>query len=171
MAITNRNNHLVLGKRAILVRDVTDSVANRKSMDWIMQRFPIEESEVWECIDAVADLDLLTSGVHLKVRNTSDDKQDIIIEVAQISDTFFIKTLQYGKIFLPKSNDFEQIFNVGLNRLALESYQDVVNGSISYQESDLHLLTYNAFNKELESVLSTDKVLELLKESDNEAQV
>jgi len=133
MPITNRNNHLVVGKRAILIRDITESVCNRKSMDWIKNRYPIDEMEVWECIDTIADIDDLPAGVHLKVRNTSADKQDIVMEVAQISDTFFIKTIQYGKIFLPDSDDFELIFNVGLNRLALESYDDIVNGSISYQ--------------------------------------
>ncbi len=169
MPITNRNNHLVVGKRAILIRDITESVCNRKSMDWIKNRYPIDEMEVWECIDTIADIDDLPAGVHLKVRNTSADKQDIVMEVAQISDVFFIKTIQYGKIFLPDSDDFELIFNVGLNRLALESYDDIVNGSISYQESDLHNLTYNAFSKELESILTPHEIVRLLRESDETA--
>ena len=170
MAITNRSNHLVVGKRAILVRDVTESVCNRKSMDWIKNRYPIDELEVWECVDTIADIDELPAGVHLKVKNNSKDKQDIIMEVAQISDIFFIKAIQYGKIFLPDSNDFEAVFNSGLNRLALESYEDVVNGSISYQESDLHNLTFNAFNKELENILTPREILRLLRETD-EAQI
>ena len=78
MPITNRNNHLVVGKRAILIRDITESVCNRKSMDWIKNRYPIDEMEVWECIDTIADIDDLPAGVHLKVRNTSADKQDIV---------------------------------------------------------------------------------------------
>jgi len=166
MAITNRNNHLVVGKRAILVRDVTDSVCNRKTIDWIKQRFPIDDNEIWECIDTIADIDTLSTGTHLKVKNTSEDKHNIIMEVAQISDLFFIKTIQYGKIFLPNSDNFEEIFNAGLNRLALESYEDVVNGKISYEESDLHLLTFNAFNNELQGILTDNEVLNLLKESD-----
>ena len=166
MAITSRNNHLVVGKRAVLIRDVCDSVCNRKSMEWIQNRYPVDQLEVWECIDTIADIDNLTSGVNLKVKNNSKDKQNIIMEVAQISDTFFIKAIQYGKIFLPDSDNFEEVFNAGLNRLALESYEDVVNGSISYQESDLHNLTFNAFNKELEGILTPREILNLLKEND-----
>ena len=54
--ITNRNGHLIYGKRAVLIRDVTESVCDRKKMDWLTQRFPLADYEVLECIDCIADL-------------------------------------------------------------------------------------------------------------------
>ena len=93
--ISSRNNHLVIGKRAVLVRDVVDSVCARNSVDFITRRFPVNLQEIWECIDAIADIDRLGRGVHLKVNNSSNDRQNINLETIQISDIFFIKTVQY----------------------------------------------------------------------------
>ena len=105
--IASRNNHLVVGKRAVLIRDITDSVCARNNIDFITRRFPVNITEVWECIDAIADIDRIGRGVHLKVSNTSQDRQNINLETVQISDIFFIKVIQFGKIFLPESNNSE----------------------------------------------------------------
>ena len=103
--ISSRNNHLVVGKRAVLVRDVVNSVCDRHTIEFITKRFPVSLIEIWECIDTIADIDSLGRGLHLKVVNNSSDRQDIKIEAVQISDTFFIKVVQFGKIFLPECND------------------------------------------------------------------
>ena len=55
--------------------------------------------------------------MHLKVINSSLDRQDIKIEAVQISDTFFIKVIQFGKIFLPECNDFSKLFDKGFIKL------------------------------------------------------
>ena len=110
--ISSRNNHLVVGKRAILVRDVVNSVCDRQTIEFITKRFPVDLLEIWECIDTIADIDSLGRGVHLKVVNNSLDRQDIKIETVQISDTFFIKVVQFGKIFLPESNNFNELYDI-----------------------------------------------------------
>ena len=55
--ISSRNNHLVVGKRAILVRDVVNSVCDRQTIEFITKRFPVDLLEIWECIDALADIE------------------------------------------------------------------------------------------------------------------
>ena len=97
--ISSRNNHLVIGKRAVLVRDVVDSVCARNSVDFITRRFPVNLQEIWECIDAIADIDRLGRGVHLKVNNSSNDRQNINLETIQISDIFLLKQFSMEKYF------------------------------------------------------------------------
>tara|TARA_X000000950_G_scaffold272835_1_gene355921 strand:+ start:1988 stop:2497 length:510 start_codon:yes stop_codon:yes gene_type:complete len=164
--ISSRNNHLVIGKRAVLVRDVVDSVCARNSVDFITRRFPVNLQEIWECIDAIADIDRLGRGVHLKVNNSSNDRQNINLETIQISDIFFIKTVQYGKVFLPDSNNFNTLFDTGFIKLATEVYGDLVEGSNTFEESDLHVVIYKAIDNAIGDTLSNEEMYRLLKEQD-----
>ena len=97
-------------------------------------------------IDTVADIDRIGRGVHLKVSNTSQDRQNINLETVQISDTFFIKVIQFGKIFLPESNDFNELFDKGFIKLATEVYGDLTQGVTTFEESDVHVVIYKAID-------------------------
>jgi len=165
--ISSRNNHLVIGKRAVLVRDVVDSVCDRQSIDFITKRFPVNLSEIWECIDALADIDRLGRGVHLKVINNSIDRQDVKIETVQISDTFFIKVIQFGKIFLPESNNFNELFDKGFIKLAVEVYDDITQGIDTFEESELHVVVYKAIDGAIGDTLSNDELFKLLQVEDD----
>lgn len=164
--ISSRNNHLVVGKRAVLIRDIVDSVCARNTIEFITKRFPVNLSEIWECIDTIADIDKLGRGVHLKVINNSSDRQDIKIETIQISDTFFIKVIQFGKIFLPECNDFNKLFDKGFIRLAVEVYDDLTRGIDTFQESELHIVVHKAIDGAIGDTLSNDELFSLLKIED-----
>jgi len=164
--IASRNNHLVVGKRAVLIRDITDSVCARNDIDFITRRFPVNISEVWECIDAIADIDRIGRGVHLKVSNTSQDRQNINLETVQISDIFFIKVIQFGKIFLPESNNFNKLFDKGFIKLAAEVYVDLTQGVTTFEESDVHVVIHRAIDNAIGDTLTNDEMYNLLKEQD-----
>jgi len=164
--IASRNNHLVVGKRAVLIRDITDSVCARNDIDFITRRFPVSVSEVWECIDAIADIDRIGRGVHLKVSNTSQDRQNINLETVQISDIFFIKVIQFGKIFLPESNNFNKLFDKGFIKLAAEVYGDLAQGVTTFEESDVHVVIHRAIDNAIGDTLTNDEMYNLLKEQD-----
>jgi len=164
--IASRNNHLVVGKRAVLIRDITDSVCARNDIDFITRRFPVNISEVWECIDAIADIDRIGRGVHLKVSNTSQDRQNINLETVQISDIFFIKVIQFGKIFLPESNNFNKLFDKGFIKLAAEVYGDLTQGVTTFEESDVHVVIHRAIDHAIGDTLTNDEMYNLLKEQD-----
>ena len=164
--IASRNNHLVVGKRAVLIRDITDSVCARNDIDFITRRFPVNITEVWECIDAIADIDRIGRGVHLKVSNTSQDRQNINLETVQISDIFFIKVIQFGKIFLPESNNFNKLFDKGFIKLAAEVYGDLTQGVTTFEESDVHVVIHRAIDNAIGDTLTNDQMYNLLKEQD-----
>ena len=167
--ISSRNNHLVVGKRAVLIRDIVDSVCARNTIEFITKRYPVSLLEIWECIDAIADIDKLGRGVHLKVNNSSSDRQNINLETIQISDTFFIKVVQFGKIFLPDSNDFSKLFDTGFIKLATEVYGDLSQGISTFEESDVHVVVYKAIDNAIGDTISNDELYRLLKEQDERA--
>jgi len=167
--IETRNNTLVIGKLAVPVRNITDSIIDRKTINYITKRFPVSLPEIWECIDAIADIDKLGRGVHLKVNNSSSDRQNINLETIQISDTLFIKVVQFGKIFLPDSNDFSKLFDTGFIKLATEVYGDLVQGISTFEESDVHVVVHKAIDNAIGDTISNDELYRLLKEQDERA--
>ena len=168
--IDTRNGHLVVGKVAVPVREVTASVCDRMSMEWICNRYPLTKQEVIECIDCVADLDNIDAGVHLSLTNGSSDIGQLTVETSMMSDTFFLKTIQYGKVFLENEDDFNILYDKGFRMCAIESFEDDLNGSIGYESSDLHIIVYNAIMDIVDTEFDKQEFINFLKGED-ESQV
>ena len=169
MNINTRNGYLVLGRHAVPVREVTNAVCDRKDIDWICTRYPLNNQEVMECIDCVADLDKLDKGVHLELANGSDVTGQVTIETRQMSDTFFVKTIQYGKVFLPNELDFNTLYDKGFRMCAIESFEDVLNNSVGYESSDLHVVVYDAITSITDEEFDKQLFVNFMKEQDETA--
>ena len=164
--ITNRNGHLIYGKRAVLIRDVTESVCDRKKMDWLTQRFPLAELEVLECIDCIADIENLGPGEHLKLNNAGD-AQDVQLETISISDTIFLKLIQFGRIYNPECTDIDFLFDQGFKVASIEVFEDLVAGHSNFENSELHSQVYNAYKRCLGNTIEDHIMLNLLKETND----
>ena len=169
MNINTRNGHLVIGKHAVPVREVTNVVCDRRDMEYITNRYPISPQEVMDCIDCIADLDKLDQGIHLELANGSDDIGKVTIETRQMSDTFFLKTIQYGKVFLPQVSDFNALYDKGFRMCAIESFEDVLNNSVGYESSDLHVIVHDAIMNITDQEFDKELFVKFLKEEDETA--
>lgn len=156
-SISNRNGHLIIGRHAVPVREVADSICDRMDIEWLTARYPLVKEEIMDCMDCVADIDKLSGSGHLTLRNTADKIGEITLETKSISDVFFLKTIQYGRVFLPNEYDFNILYDKGFRMFAIESFEDDLNNSVTFKSSDTHVIVYNAimditvedFNKEL----------------------
>jgi len=169
MNISTRNGHLVSGRHAVPVREVVNSVCDRNDMDYITTRYPLQPQEVMDCIDCVADLDKLDHGIHLELANGSDTVGEVTIETRQMSDTFFVKTIQYGKVFLPQEADFNKLYDKGFRMCAIESFEDVLNNSVGYESSDLHVIVHDAIMNITDEEFDKELFVKFLKEQDETA--
>jgi hypothetical protein len=168
--ISTRNGHLIYGKVAVPVREVTNSICDRASMEYICKRYPLTPNQVMECVDAVADIDNLDAGTHLVLRNGSDNSGEVTIEITSISDTFFLKVIQYGRVFLEQEVNFNLLYDKGFRMCAIEIFEDILNGSVGYENSDLHVIVYNAIMEIVDDNFDKELFIKFLKEED-EAQV
>jgi len=166
--IKTRNNTLVIGKLSVPVRNITDSVIDRKTMDYITKRFPVSVEEVFECIDAIADIETLTGAGHLSVRNTGTG-QDIILECTSISDVLWLKLIQYGKVFSPNEEKFPLIFDKGFRICAIECLDDVVHNRTDFEGSEIHSIVFDAIASVVNNGVNYQTMLDLLKGQDEEA--
>ncbi len=158
----NATRTLVVGKHAVPVRQVTEAICERRPFDWIQIRFPVTKSEIFECIDAVADIDNFRKGEHLKLENVGEG-DDILIKVLSISDTCFIKVLQFGRVYLHNSVEMEEVFDKGLCMLAYLCFKDVVENQKDFIDSDpLSEIVLEAFRNACEH--SDNELYNILKE-------
>ena len=166
--IETRNNTLVIGKLAVPVRNITESVIDRKSMDYITKRFPVSVKEVFECIDAIADIETLNGTGHLSVRNTGSGT-DIILECTSISDVLWLKLIQYGKVFSPDEEKFSLLFDKGFKISAIECLEDVVANKTDFENSEIHSIVFDAIASVVNNGVNYQTMLDLLKGQNEES--
>ena len=163
--IETRNGNLVVSKKSILVRQVTTSICDRQPMDWLLKRYPLTKEDIFECIDTISDLDDFDNSQHIKIVNDGD-AQDIQLRTTAISDIMFLKLIAFGRIFSPKVDNIDDLYNIGFKQVAIECYTDLVEGNLDFENSELHDIVFQAFDKCLENTARPEVILELLKEDE-----
>ena len=163
--IETRNGNLVVSKKSILVRQVTSSICDRQPMDWLLKRYPLTKEDIFECIDTISDLDDFDNSQHIKIVNDGD-AQDIQLRTTAISDIMFLKLIAFGRIFSPNVDNIDDLYNIGFKQVAIECYTDLVEGNLDFENSELHDIVFQAFDKCLENTARPEVILELLKEDE-----
>lgn len=164
--ISTRNGHLVVGKHAVPVREVTDAICDRVEMDWLTSRYPLKDFEIMECLDCIADLENLDAGIHLQLENVDEQVGKLTIEARQMSDVYFLKVIQYGKVFLENETDFNILYDKGFRMSAIESFEDDLNGSVTFESSDLHNIVYSAIMDITDGEFNKQDFINFLKQQD-----
>ena len=157
-------NLLTLESSGILVKEIWDAVAEHKDVEWLMNRYPITEHEIFECIDALIDLTEPHDHDFIQLRCTRGGTAiaDIDIETVGITDRIFFSLVSYGKTFNYDVIDIQHLFVEGLIMVISECLADIKQGANDYLNSDLHTKVYNAFIEAYSKVGSVDEILEVL---------
>jgi len=163
-SIVNINGHLVIGKLQVPVRNITDYILNRYSLEEIRKRFPVTTDEIFECLDAIADHDTIQVNDRLVVVNQSTDKDNILLVTTNISDIIFLKILQFGYLKTPNENDLNKLFDIGFRELAIESFEDKIAGTgVVEQSSEIHSIVSSAIENAIPEI-TTEEILRYLKD-------
>ena len=163
--IKTRNNTLVIGKMSVPVRNITDSIIERKSMDYITKRFPVSAQEVFECVDAIADIETFNGTGHLSVRNNGSN-DEIVLECTAISDVLWLKLIQYGRVFKSDVDAFHLLFDKGFRMCAIECLDDIVNDRTDFESSELHNIVFDSITSVINNNINYQTMLNLLKGQD-----
>ncbi len=161
--ISNLNGTLVIGALKVPVRNVTDALLDRSPLAVIQKRFPVSEEEIFECLDAVADHDTIDIHDRLVVVNQSVEHDEITLATTSIADTIFLKVLQMGRNTNINITDINELYEIGFRTLAIESYEDQVNGNNQLEEiSDIHSIVNSAISNAVPD-LEPSTILKFLK--------
>jgi len=168
--ITTRNGNIVVGSLFVPIRDIISDVLDRRRMDWITNRYPVTEADVLDAVDYLADhYDFDGSNlINLRIEIREGFLE---IQPTSVSDSIFLKLIQFGRIFTPKDTNIESLFNKGFLNCVIESIEAKLEGSLDTQIDNLHGIIYNSVKKALsDSDLTDQAILDLLKE-ENEVTV
>lgn len=159
--ISNRNGYLVVGKFSVPIREITDCIVERNELETICKKYPVSKNEVFECLDAIADLDSITSRDRLKCKNIGTN-EDIQIQTVSITDNLFLKIVQFGRVINDNLDDFNKLFDVGFLNLAYECYEDIHNGHRQFENSELHTIVFDAVESMIDGQISMEDLYNLL---------
>ena len=163
-SIVNINGHLVIGKLQVPVRNVTEYILSRYTLEEISKRFPVTNDEIFECLDAIADHDTIQVNDRLVVVNQSTDKDNILLVTTNISDIIFLKVLQFGHLKTPNENDLNKLFDIGFRELAIESFEDKIAGrGVVEESSEIHSIVSSAIENAIPEI-TTEEILRYLKD-------
>lgn len=155
---------MVLEPHGVPIQEIADAITNDHDMAWICNKYPITDEEVFEVIEVAADhLNNWKNSITLK---NCGDEENIDLEATNVNSTMFFNILAYGRI-QQETNDFIELFRIGLVALIEEIYTDINDESDAFMSSNIHASLYKALVKEIGDVDPT-QVVEHLAESEKE---
>ena len=140
------NNTLVLTDSAVPIADIAEAIIDGYDIDWLCERFPVKQHEVFEVIDAVADMMDESYSNNISLKNLGD-AANIDLETTSVSDSMFFNLVNYGRAANSTELDFNKLFSIGLKSVIIDIYRDLKNNVNHYENSAVHEAVFKALKK------------------------
>ena len=153
-------NTIVLERKALAIKEVTDLVCNRHSMKRISKVFNITYEEIIACINTQVDNMTLSENEEIEM-STSVAEDEVMCDTVGITDGAFLSVIDYA--FQQRHDFFEEpivdlnlVYATGIQMILFDCLLDIKSKDIHWVEvSDIHKIVLSAFEKANEPV--TDK--------------
>lgn len=163
MTIERRGDGILILKNAgVPVFEIAEQIASGKTLEWLCQRYPVNSEDVFDVIDTVANT-LNDWQDAIRLENVGDS-QSINLQTTKVNNTLYFNLLSCGHCYEPSVTDFNELYTVGLEQVVFEIYTDIKDGVLDYEDSDLHLVIYDALLDAIGEV-DPDQVLALLEKN------
>ena len=156
------NHVLVLDRVGIKITEVCDFVLDAVDAEQVSKKFPINEEEIFECIDALVDSygpsenDFLELSVS---KNPVSDELDVTTK--GVSDWVFLSAVSYGRVMNPSSSLFRELYGNALEQIVVDCLFDISTDVANYENSELHKIVFDSF-VDVYGPVSKEKAIELL---------
>lgn len=163
MSISTRgpNNILVLDRVVLPVNDVADEICIGRPITEICDMFRISDNELFEAVQAWADIRDLGDKDHINL-SVSSDITDLSVVTTGITDWVFLNIMLVGKTHHPELTNNDKLYTLGLEHIITDCCYDVKNDSDGWEISDLHRLVFLEFNRHFP--VNIDNVDEILRQ-------
>jgi uncharacterized protein (DUF433 family) len=138
---TRGKNVVVTSGHAVVVSDIADSLIDGRDFNWLVNRYPISVTEIWEVIDYYAEK-VPATDKNFQLHNLGSDT-DVDLEVSKVSDSVYFGLIAFGKVFLPESQDLRVLFTKGLEMIIIEVCNELLDNGDIDDTSNLHSVVYN----------------------------
>lgn len=123
-------NILVIQRNGVPLKEVCDAVAHHSPLSWIKTRYSVTNDEIFECLDAYADLLEKRNDNALMLQVVRDINNRIAaIETVGINDRMYFSVLSYARSVFPKIDNFKELYVKGMKLIIIETLTDIKNHS------------------------------------------
>ena len=126
-----------------------------------MQRFPVTESEIFECVQAWCDIREPSENDYIKF-DVEYLEGDLNVMTMGISDWIYLSLVSQGKIYHNDINSLEELFKLGMEQCIVDCLMDLRDGNTNFEMSELHSMVWAEFQRQYTEKLDVDKIQELL---------
>ncbi len=150
-------NTIVLERKALAIKEVTDLVCNRHSMKRISKVFNITFDEIIACINAQVDHMTLSENEEIEM-STSVGNDEVMCDTVGITDGAFLSVIDYAfqhshEFLKEEIVDLNIVYATGIEMILFDCLLDIKAGDIHYVEvSEIHKLVLTAFEKANEPI-------------------
>jgi len=156
-----RNNSLVVDRTCVAVKDVCEAVSRYNTVEEIIQRFQVNETELFECIDTFTDINEISDKDFVKFE-WEDVEGNVDLNTTAVSDWVYLSVIGYGRVFSPECQTFRDLYSFGLEQIFMDCLKDVIDGNRNFEEvSSLHGMIFQSF-EQVYGHVSSEKAQKLL---------
>lgn len=156
---------LVLQESGVLIFDIAEQIASGKTMAWLCERYPVTPEDIFDVIDETADA--LNDWEDAITLENVGDAEFINLQTTKVNNTLFFNVLSFGRCYDQNITDFQQMYITGLERVVYDIYSDIRDAAYGYEDSDLHLVIYDALLDAIGDI-DPEKVIAFLEDRHNE---
>ena len=139
----NATNTMVLSRSGVNVWNVADLLLEKKSFEFLMNRFPINKEEIFAVIDVVADTKCKHVEGDIEFRDIGTDGH-VTLETISMSEGMYFNIISFARIWYPAEEDLTFLYEKGLSYILIEIFTDLINDMDTYLDNDLHEIIYHA---------------------------
>lgn len=135
---------LVVDRVAVPVTAVCDAVIDCKSKTQVLNRLPINETEMFAAVDAMVNIVGIS---HQDYINFSCEKQekDVAVETVTVTDSVYLAALLFGYEQKPNIDSLFALYAYGVESIMYDCLLDVDQQQHHFLNSDIHALVYESF--------------------------
>ena len=139
----NATNTLVLSRSGVNIWNIADMLLQKKSLEFLSRRFPINKDEIFAVIDCVADIKSKHVEGDIEFRDIGEEGI-ITLETISISEGMYFNIINFARIWYPHTDNLNFLYEKGLSYLLIEVFTDINNNVTTFHDSDIHDIIYHA---------------------------
>jgi len=139
----NATNTMVLSRSGVNIWNIADMLLEKKSFEFLMNRFPVTREEIFAVIDVVADSKCNHVEGDIEFRDIGIDGH-VSLETISISEGMYFNIISFARIWYPEEDNLTFLYEKGLSYILIEIFTDISNGVDTYIDNDLHDIVYHA---------------------------
>lgn len=156
-----QSNIPILSGSTVPVKEICDHIAEQKSIEYLLKRYPISAEDVFECLTMVTNQTEICEDKDFILFER--EKQTLSFGIKAITDLAMYNLIVFGRANHPEIEDFDQLLTKAVVQILEECLADIESEELAYKSIPLHVLVFNSLSDYLANNEVETDLLEMLR--------